>query len=346
VAAAKKTPVAYTSSCKFLSFPEAPAELTEDPIQSCWAHLGLFAAPDFVNSFLAKKHGGTIRKQLADETASFMRQARYLFGTAQHATLESKPLLLYYGQLNLAKATIALSTAKLPEPSHGLKSDNKVVADSMRSWAAHFRPMGIAPRLASAFGFHVKADTKFSLWDLLRRDAGCSTIMWEAFGPKRLSFLCSRLQVCPSYGTGNGRLRHGGSFCDISAGNYTLTEIQQCFGRGAAEGSHNYHCFVPRSKGPRYGLEHPSGAYSNVSLALPGQDEWSPLVIRQFATGFILSEIARYRPDLLAFPSGQNGRLIPVLDVAMRQIQRTFPNECLNHIVQRRVVFGSLAAAI
>src|SRR5438270_8742338 len=80
---------------------------SENKNRSIWQYLKRYENPEFVAKKLKKDYPGiasSLRKQKAQHIVDCIRQAESYFNTANMSELSIKPLILYYGMLNLAKA--------------------------------------------------------------------------------------------------------------------------------------------------------------------------------------------------------------------------------------------------
>lgn len=331
------------TSCHILDFPSESLELTVDPIGSCWTLLGPFSSKDFVTRYLGRvtvsqpsEPSNLVR--LSEKVASRVKQARYFFGAAQLAPLEARGLLVYYGQMNLAKAVIALDKCGDSEPLHGFSSQDKEGSDQIKAWGASFRRKGVGPEFAAALGFETTPGTPFTLWDLVSRDPACSSLLKHAYCEMRKCFVSNLPTLLVERVDERGERFHGELTCAISS-EYSQEELRHVFPHTCYLGGSSTQCYVPGDKGRQFGYERPPGLYGTISPALPGQESWLPYAVRQLATGFIISEICRYRPELIAIPRQESEIMVPVIETVLRQIERSFPNACLNKLLGIRIVF-------
>jgi len=90
---------------------------TENPIEAMWGELNMSADPTYLKK---------IRPAMSGELASYIcmtiRQAYEYYLASIHVSYMTKPLLIYYSHLNLAKAAIAFKNNCTPPPHHGLTS--------------------------------------------------------------------------------------------------------------------------------------------------------------------------------------------------------------------------------
>src|SRR5689334_4245055 len=81
------------------------AHYTENPIQEIWNHLLFFADPSFLKNVW---EGENISTKLISFVSTSLKQAHEYFQASQGVSLTTRPLLLYYSMLNLAKAIITI----------------------------------------------------------------------------------------------------------------------------------------------------------------------------------------------------------------------------------------------
>ncbi len=80
---------------------------SEDKYRSLWQYIKRYQNPTFNDKILKKRHpamASGIRKVKAQHVADALKQAEAYFNTARSSELAIKPLILYYGALNMVKA--------------------------------------------------------------------------------------------------------------------------------------------------------------------------------------------------------------------------------------------------
>jgi hypothetical protein len=115
---------------------------SENKVRSIWQYLKRYEDPAFVEQRIKRDYPGVaaaLRKKKAQHIADCIRQAEEYFKTAAGSDLSIKPLILYYGMLDLVKAlmlfgdnalTLDDNTLKLEGlNSHGLTHGTKDVTD-------------------------------------------------------------------------------------------------------------------------------------------------------------------------------------------------------------------------
>ncbi|GEM_PF-1345455 len=115
---------------------------SENKVRSIWQYLKRYEDPSFVEKRIKRDYptiNATLRKKKAQHIADCVRQAEAYFKTASTSNLSIKPLILYYGMLDLVKAlmlfgnnqlTLDDNTLKLEGlNSHGLTHGTKDAAD-------------------------------------------------------------------------------------------------------------------------------------------------------------------------------------------------------------------------
>lgn len=103
---------------------------------------------------------------------TYIRQACTFFQTARHQDLWSKPLLLYYGMMSLAKAWVLTILPQYPQSTavlrHGLstrkrkKEHFRIIQDEVR-----VQKEGLFPLVAEKLGVNIEAGTIYTVKDLL-----------------------------------------------------------------------------------------------------------------------------------------------------------------------------------
>lgn len=91
---------------------------------SAWDTIANYESHDIVRARYKAKHAWEPNAALAREIAAPFIQARHYYASAAEADRTVKPLLLYYGVLNLSRGLVLFLTRKLRDsslaPSHGL----------------------------------------------------------------------------------------------------------------------------------------------------------------------------------------------------------------------------------
>jgi len=80
---------------------------SEDKYRSLWQYIKRYQNPTFNDKLLKKRHpsmDNALRKVKAQHVADALKQAEAYFNTARSSELAIKPLILYYGALNMVKA--------------------------------------------------------------------------------------------------------------------------------------------------------------------------------------------------------------------------------------------------
>lgn len=115
---------------------------SENKVRSIWQYLKRYQDPAFVEKRIEHCYPavvGALRKKKAQHIADCIRQAEEYFKTSSSSDLSIKPLIIYYGMLDLVKALMLLgdnsltlddNTLKLEGlNSHGLTHGTKDTAD-------------------------------------------------------------------------------------------------------------------------------------------------------------------------------------------------------------------------
>ncbi len=115
---------------------------SEDKYRSLWQYIKRYQNPSFNDRLLKKRFrtmSNTLRKQKAQHIADSLKQAEAYFNTARSSELAIKPLILYYGALNMVKALMMFADNDLTLENavqrangltkHGLTNGASVPAD-------------------------------------------------------------------------------------------------------------------------------------------------------------------------------------------------------------------------
>lgn len=115
---------------------------SENKIRSIWRYLKRYEDPMFVEARIQESYPSVapaLRKKKSQHIADCIRQSEAYFKTAASSDLSIKPLILYYGMLDLAKALMILGDNQLTLDdgtlkaeglnSHGLTHATKDTAD-------------------------------------------------------------------------------------------------------------------------------------------------------------------------------------------------------------------------
>ncbi|MBN2567849.1 MAG: hypothetical protein JXB42_00295 [Deltaproteobacteria bacterium] len=109
---------------------------SENPLDSVWEELNLLSDPVYLRKAWPQADG-----ELILYTCFSIQQAHEYFLASKYVTYATKPLLLYYCFLNLAKAALAMKNDKVPKGHHGLsnpKYEDQIVDCCMKTNAGVF----------------------------------------------------------------------------------------------------------------------------------------------------------------------------------------------------------------
>jgi len=99
---------------------------SENRVNSIWQYLKRYEDPTFVNKRLRADYpsiGTILRKKKAQHVADCIRQAEAYFETARTSDLSIKPLIIYYGMLDLVKALMLFGDNQLTLDDDTLKNE-------------------------------------------------------------------------------------------------------------------------------------------------------------------------------------------------------------------------------
>lgn len=330
----------------YYQYPYTISFVTDSPIQSIWHELSMLTEPNNVQRFMFHKHGTIPGIKLANAVSSWMGQARSFFTSAETAPLIAKPLYLYYGQMNLAKAVIGICQQAMPNPYHGMsrKSSGGRGSNSILSWAVKINSTGVHPEFADTFGVNPSRGKAVSLKSLISRDAEAADHLIRYLGIQRDVHIVHDVRTT-SMAHGRGKVKPALAV-DFGSNTPGALRIGEVYGKAPGVTLSGTTIYVPTTARlrQRAGVESLPSGLLTISMSLSGQNMWWPSVVRQLSIGWILSEICRYRPELLLFPpSNQERALIPILEVVIANILREYPNACLNKIYGVEKFYGSFA---
>ena len=91
-----------------------------------WDVISMYESVDLVKRFYQSRHSRDLSTSKSKEIIAAIKQGKAYFESAKNASLIVKPVLLYYGTLSLARATILFGDTSSREASlkeaHGLQS--------------------------------------------------------------------------------------------------------------------------------------------------------------------------------------------------------------------------------
>lgn len=298
-----------------------------------------------MNTFLINRFGQVGAPDLAGRIASNVRQSREFFEAAANTSIQTKPTLVYYGQLNLASATYGLLANRHIVGTHGMARDP---SSGLGTWAIRFHEKGAIQCFAELFGVRVSiADGNrgstpipVSLIEFLQRDPTASALL-ERYGE------ASTLSI-PAYQIGHAPQSVGGimrSLWHLRVSNaedrVRIHRFAQVVPPSLLPTSASDSVWIEQPISRPLGFERTVDFGQFISPALPGQHFWWPYPIRHMAIGWLVSEVSRYKPELLGTVASPGSReLTPLVELVMQDITRMFPNECLNLIYGGFNFFG------
>jgi len=272
-------------------------------------------------------------------------QAREFFGSAEASTLNTRPVLLYYGALNLAEAAHGLLRNGRPKPAHGM---NIKAGQGLAEWSIVFRNKGVVQDFANLFGVSItqtdngnqSGRVDVSLGDFLSRDPSASRLLDSHH---ILPALCGDVYAIEESRSAD-KIYEAGLHLWLFRARTThdVDAITRFADPVTSELDRNARIVCVEKSGLGVvGYERTVNHRGALTPAIPGQASWWPYPIRQFAAIWILSEISRYSPQSLSFSAPvETRRFLPAIEVLMQDILRTFPNEVLNLINEASMDFG------
>ncbi|MEW6144210.1 MAG: YaaC family protein [Thermodesulfobacteriota bacterium] len=128
---------------------------TDNPLKEIWEHILLLG--DF--HFLSKRWENQSTETITTVSTS-IKQAHEYFIASKSATLLTRPLLIYYCFICLAKAVLYLTENK-PHDLHGLGQPE--VSESLLDVSVTLKSKGIFPCLAEYLGYKYKSGQQISI---------------------------------------------------------------------------------------------------------------------------------------------------------------------------------------
>ncbi|AWM75807.1 YaaC family protein [Lactobacillus kullabergensis] len=105
---------------------------SENPIRDLWVNIEKYSYPYNIKKYLKNKEAS---EKLINSISGSILQAKEFFNASTHVTIQTSPILLYYGTINLLFASSALLTGIVPEINgHGLtlKKDDIYKTDLLK----------------------------------------------------------------------------------------------------------------------------------------------------------------------------------------------------------------------
>ncbi len=105
---------------------------SDNPINDIWLSLETYSYSNNINKYLNSK-SLSMTQELSDSISGAILQASEYFKASTHVTIQTAPILLYYGSINLLFACSALMTGNIPQiKGHGLNLiKDQIVKDEL-----------------------------------------------------------------------------------------------------------------------------------------------------------------------------------------------------------------------
>jgi len=334
---------------------------SESPKQDLWIYFRRF---EVIDSVQARTKDGL--RANAEAVRHCVRQARDYFASASAASLMTRPVLLYYGMVTLAKLLLLVDHLRplgiddIEElernGGHGLKQRDP---DNASSGPYHLEAgsvivtagdrkgggrlgRGIFPQLADRIcpkHGETWLDQQVPLFDLLRAIPQLDLLMREGFGD-RAGF--SGLWV-PRFDRG---------YVEIRVSDTATIAVNEVQGRIAYLDSERYSVRQPsRADSQLYALDVAEEEqdellsreeFSEHDHVLPATLLGDRLegLLAQYMVMYALSIVARYKPHRWAeILQGETG-VLPILEKLMTVAERWWPNLVLNRLTSSAVLFA------
>jgi len=317
---------------------------TENPEKEIWKMLGYFESEKNAKDFLLEKLPQNCEiDELSKNLSIDMQVAEEYFRAAQSVSLLTRPLLIYYGMINIAKVVHISCEGKIPEgKKHGLvtvKPWNFVLADL----SVKIKQYGIFPEFYHCYSREELHTSVFSLKHLLSQIPEVKVAFETVYKEKSLA-----LKVV--------KARYGVSIVDSELEKYTgLNELlanipklkkhsnrMQMFDDHAflfAANWDNENQYTPALSGEKF-----------LILPIKCEDGTFRLLNElstHFLIMFMLGMTARYHPKVWADAiKGEESGDIYVIQNFLDVTTRKFPNLILNELRNRKFIFSTPRIAV
>ena len=266
-----------------------------------------------------------------------MQAAKEYFKAAQTVSILTKPLLIYYGMVNLAKVLHITGKGEVPEgKKHGLESIKPW--NGILSYSVKVKSYGIFPELYHCYSNEELGGSIFSLKQLLSQIPEIKIPFETVYKEKSLAVKAikvrygvnlvdselekySNLQILMA-NTPKLKYNYNGAGTQTFQGQVNL--FTACFGTDDA--------FTQALSGEKYLI---------LPLSLPdGTYRILPEISTHFLIMFMLGMTARYHPKIWAeIIRGQDTGEIYVIQNFLNVTARKFPNLILNELRNRKFFF-------
>jgi hypothetical protein len=331
---------------------------TDQPYAALWTHLRFLSYGQNARRLLQNDFGGA-RKQAVPSSEVLDRKAEQLsycivqayeyYNAAESVTINTSPLLYFYGMLSLAKATIiANDPDRLLEDIkfHGLQHDRSRKASTVEDQTAIVNGGVFDEFVNVAAGFRFPQGAKFDLKTVLSISPELSNMYERYYSEKsRCIYLYDFDSRAP---------------CKIRVIPPTLT-IEDVYARipelandFEAEVSEHVVSLISKptiSRVPEYFREYRpvvGGRYVVGSLPFiaDGQKQACYLSppISDYISMFILSDCVRYQQELWgSVVQGKRVGILGIIDLLISVSKRRFPNLILNELFGEPFEYGSIS---
>lgn len=333
----------------------------EVPTQDMWMYFRQFELIETARSRTARRDQAS-----AEAVAHTVRQAREYFASAAGASLLTRPVLLYYGMVSLAKLLLLLDRVEpltidqievIERQGHGLKETDsteapdrvwrledcavEIVADRKRSG---LQGRGIFPQLAHRLvssGSERWLGEQVAFLELLQAVPQLDLLLRQTFGEEN-GFA----------GVGVRRERRGDDFdleLMLTPGVATLGDVLD---RLPYLDASKHEVLAVTESGHQFKIRVSESEF----YSLPSREEFSEHInvlpaavfgvrmegfLAQYALLYALSIIARYKPHRWgSILRGESTPILPIVEHLIAIAYRWFPNVVLNKLTDSVILFA------
>lgn len=316
---------------------------TENPEKEIWSMLSFFEsehnARDFLVEKLPKERSSEEILELARNLSVDMQAAKEYFKAAEGVSLLTRPLLIYYGMVNLAKVLHIACKGETPEGKrHGLES-LKPWNGVLSELSVKVKQYGIFPEFYHCYSNEEIHGSNFSIKQLLSQIPEVKVAYETVYKEKSLS-----LKVI--------RAKYGVSLVDSEFEKYN--DPQKLLAntptlKKNAKGIQIFknHVFLFSTMWDKNEQPFTRALSGEEFLVLPfegadGTFKVLPELSTHFLIMFLLGMTARYHPKVWSESiKGQNSGDIYVIQNFLEITARKFPNLILNELRKRNFFFST-----
>jgi len=334
---------------------------TDQPYATMWAHLRVLSHVNNAKRLLLNQLGGKRKaapraEQLLDKKAAQLSycvlQADEYFRAAESVSINTSPLLYFYGMLSLAKATVvANDPQKLLDDVkyHGLHHDKLQRAAIVEDQLALVNGGVFDELMNLVLGYRVPKGSAFRFRDVLAISPELSDMYERYFAtsPRWIYFYSQDLTSKDPYGL---------KVCVVAKDEQrvlsALPELAQDFERQPGLLHGQAICFLPKAsveETPNYFRVYTpvvGGRYlvGSLKYSLNGsiQTRYISPPVSDYILMYILSDCVRYQQELWGnVVQGRETGILGVIELAIAIAKRRFPNTALNELFGEPFEYGA-----